>query len=94
MSQPACEGKTEQEHGDVTRFEVSLFDEGVAHFAGVGHEAIHFRLLLRRALHDLHAVERLGEMCVHLPEGGARRIGDGRQRLEIARQRGEINHGE
>ena len=92
MEQSRRVGDAKQEHGQEARLQISLADKGRAHAARVGDEALDLGVFLRRAFHRLHAVERLGEMRVHRPEGAAHRVGNGRKRLQVVDEREKVGN--
>ena len=55
---------------------------------GVDHKLLHFGVFLRRAFDRLDAVQRFGQVGVHLPKGAAHIVGNGREVLQIAPERG------
>ena len=69
-----------------TGFGITLLDEPVPHTGGVDDELIHLGIFLRRAFDRLHAIQRFGEVGVHLAKGAAHLIRDRRQRFQVADQ--------
>jgi hypothetical protein len=86
-------GQSEPEHGEEARLDIALAHEKVPDPAGVGDEGLGLGAFLCRALHDLHAVQGLGEMRVHGPEGVAHLVGDRRQLPQVLPKGNEVCEG-
>ncbi len=79
MEQAKRVGAAKQEHRHIPSLEITLPHKGIPHTTRVHHKTIHFFIFLCSPLHDLHAIQRLGEMGIHHPKPGTDLVGDRRE---------------